>query len=921
MDYDKSVFGTSLEIIYKKEVIKTALNAMDNVSVMYGGADAAVHFGEKVPLKTVYRHGVTYAPISFFDKGINISPTVIGNEKYYPALEAYREAGYDAFSDGRLIVAGKNGSENIFKRKGKTGVNEYAEIAAYSVNHKEEKYSKEDCNQFIRNWKRYLIGDEKRNDLSDKDVAAAVKEIEKKALEARSLIRKDGNGQILFEGDCILNKIDNSVAVYYNRTLDIAKAYATYGSSYYGNKDFLDDVLYCLDWMYENKYGRKHITDDMWNFISEKGWYVYVISGPTALINTLMIVDEHLTTEQKCEYLIFFDNIREKPYGVGYNRLDNGRLMVASAILKRDCVGAFSMQHEIEETFLFVDNNRERSIETFLDPERRKYTVTKGQGFYTDGSYVYHTLLALNGMYGISHFEKAVSYLCLVQNTPFEITNPQVNNLQFWLYNNFEPLIYQCAMARTVQGRTNFPDCYDIGRRVVTAALEALDFINEEDALKFRQIIRHSLLSAPNVAEYIFKFLKIPYIGRLKEIMADDTLTPPDNSKTSKVFYHMDKAAHKREDWAMFISMSSARIFDFDSICHDGGLRNWYMGDGMTEYHIKGQYQNGSVDYWNYVNHYKLPGTTVDTQERKVYSIAQGNEYLSSRHFVGGVSLNGIYGVSAMDLEAYHFDEDFGIKYPDMNGGLAPKHKCDLTAKKAWFMFDDEVVCLGTDINARANNNAEVITVVENYMLNGNEYTENKEENWAHLCNACGYYFPNGENILTRVYESEYCGWEAARERWKKEKNPRFLEMWLSHGINPECGKYEYVLLPAMSKEKTREYAKNPSVDILENNGSIQAVYNRDCNVTGVVFWEKSSFDFITAHNPMILMYSKGDLFKIAVSDPTHKLTEGKLTIKGEYGVVYADEAVKVAKTKEGVTKIDIDFTDSFGRTVELTLK
>lgn len=919
MDYKQCVSETSLEIIYRENVIKTALNTMDDVSVMYGGAQAAVHFGKRVPLKTIYRYGITYAPLSFF--GVDIPFSEIDGEKFCSAAEGYRALGLDCFTDGRLVVAGENGSEKLFKRKGNTGVNEYAEIAAYLVNHKEEQCSNEDCGLFIRRWRRYLIGDEKTNDLADGYVSAAVKEIENKAEEARRLIIRDGNTEFLFEGEYLLNNMDNRIAVYYNRTLDIAKAYAAAGSRYYGNKGFLDDVLYCLNWMYENKYGRKQITDDMWRFISENGWYVYVISGPTALIHTLMLVDEHLTPEQKREYLTFFDNIREKPYGVGYNRLDNGRLMVASAVLKRDVKKAFEMQREIEETFLFVDNNREKSIETFLDPERRKYTVTKGQGFYTDGSYVYHTLLALNGMYGVSHFEKAVSYLCLVQNTPFEITNPQVNNLQLWLYNNFEPLIYQCAMARTVQGRTNFPDCYDIGRRIITAALEALDFLNEEDALRFKQIIKHGLVSAPKVAEYIYSLLKLPYIARLKEIMADDTVPAPKNAALSKVFYHMDKVSHKRNDWAMFISMSSARIFDFDSICHDGGLRNWYMGDGMTEYHVKGRYQNGSVDYWNYVNHYKLPGTTVDTQERKVYSIAQGNEYLSSRHFVGGVTLDGIYGAAAMDLEAYHFDEDFGVKYPEINGGLAPKHKCDLTAKKAWFMFDNEVVCLGTDINARANNNAEVITVIENYMLEDNEYTENIAEKWAHLDNACGYYFPSGADILTRIYESEYCGWEAARERWRKEKNPKFLEMWLSHGINPECEKYEYVLLPGMSREKTREYASKPAVDILENNGAVQAVCNKELNVTGIVFWKPTAFGGITAQEPMMVMCNRGEPVKLGISDPTHKLTKAKLTVKGEYGVAFSDDAVSSVSAKNGVTEIEIDFTECFGRTVALTLE
>ena len=45
--------------------------------------------------------------------------------------------------------------------------------------------------------------------------------------------------------------------------------------------------------------------------------------------------------------------------------------------------------------------------------------------------------------------------------------------------------------------------------------------------------------------------------------------------------------------------------------------------------------------------------------------------------------------------------------------GVNPVHQSDLTAKKGYFMFDKEVVCLGTNIHARNNNNAEVLTIVD----------------------------------------------------------------------------------------------------------------------------------------------------------------------------------------------------------------
>ena len=53
-----------------------------------------------------------------------------------------------------------------------------------------------------------------------------------------------------------------------------------------------------------------------------------------------------------------------------------------------------------------------------------------------------------------------------------------------------------------------------------------------------------------------------------------------------------------------------------------------------------------------------------------------------------------VYGVAAMELESYHADKPLD-RLKD-GKGANPVHQSDLTAKKGYFMFDKEVVCLGT---------------------------------------------------------------------------------------------------------------------------------------------------------------------------------------------------------------------------------
>ena len=60
---------------------------------------------------------------------------------------------------------------------------------------------------------------------------------------------------------------------------------------------------------------------------------------------------------------------------------------------------------------------------------------------------------------------------------------------------------------------------------------------------------------------------------------------------------------------------------------------------GRTEYFLSGSSMNGTSAYWSSMDKYRFPGTTVDTQPRQEVSVNQGNEYLSSKDFVGGVML------------------------------------------------------------------------------------------------------------------------------------------------------------------------------------------------------------------------------------------------------------------------------------------
>ncbi|MFI4911895.1 MAG: polysaccharide lyase family 8 super-sandwich domain-containing protein [Sedimentisphaeraceae bacterium JB056] len=154
-------------------------------------------------------------------------------------------------------------------------------------------------------------------------------------------------------------------------------------------------------------------------------------------------------------------------------------------------------------------------------------------------------------------------------------------------------------------------------------------------------------------------------------------------------FWESDFTAHHNDNW-----YSSVKMHSQNNIAAEGfggqGMMLWYMGDGVTWFLTDGdEYCTNNVlptlD-WTF-----LPGTTVEDDELPCYD----TNYIHSgiETFVGGTCADD-YGVTAMQLG--HIDTT-------------------MRAKKSWHFFDDEVVCLGSDIDC--NNSNSVYTVINQRPL------------------------------------------------------------------------------------------------------------------------------------------------------------------------------------------------------------
>jgi hyaluronate lyase len=243
----------------------------------------------------------------------------------------------------------------------------------------------------------------------------------------------------------------------------------------------------------------------------------------------------------------------------------------------------------------------------------------------------------------------------------------------------------------------------------------------------------------------------------------------------------MDRVVHRRPTFGFGISMSSHRIANYESI--DGeNLHGWYTGDGMS-YLYNSELWQFSSDFWATINPYRLPGTTVDTQQR---TDASGERHLNNADWVGGAAIpNSTLGAVGMQLLAWN---------------------STLEAWKSWFCLDDTIITPGS---LTSNDNRTIETIVENRRLsdansealivNGTTQSSTlgwsatlQGVNWIHLSSTGGYYFPGGAT-LNMLREARTGTWHDINQGGSRTPVTRnYATIWFDHDINPSGTTYAY---------------------------------------------------------------------------------------------------------------------------------
>lgn len=694
------------------------------------------------------------------------------------------------------------------------------------------------------------------------------------------------------------------------RLAAMAQAYGTQGSPLYHDAALGADIVYGLDWFLREHYhpGRTQYGN----------WWAWQIGTPQRLLNALALAHEAIPValRRRCLEAInwYVPDARYKTNPDG--TFDRSHLEVSANLLDK-------AQVMILSGMLGHDGQRIAAGRDAIGPALQY--VTKGNGFYRDGSYVFHGYIPYAGNYGLVALSVYGRLLYLLNDSPWRITDPNVANVFTWAQRSFADLLVDGAMPDALSGRkvSESPRSdHTVGRGTVAALAALSDLAPPSEKAQLRALVKGAMLRDRTFGNnYVTDpsggthSVGLHEMALLKEIAADPAIPAAPEAAGAKLYPSMDRAILRGAGFAAVLSMSSPRIWAYTS-GNGENLKGWWQGMGML-YLYDAHQQQFDQNFWPTIDPRRLPGTTTDGSGSAIQEWAK---IPNTESWVGGTTL-GRYAAIGM---AFSLEKVTGSS---------------LHGRKSWFQLGDRILALGAGI---AGGQGPVETIVENrrladpsgakLLVDGAPLANGKaqEAHWAHLRDdkagsSIGYVFPAGTAL--QLERSERRGsWRDihASDSAEVYRNT-FQVLSIPHG-KPQ---YAYLLMPNASEAATQEAAAKPDFQIEANDEQAAAVSLPGQGIYAANLWRagsapRSGKSYVSASAPVALLLARdGKRLQVAVADPTQRAASVEVGLQ--------QPVAAVLKLPPGVTvlqqapelRLRIDTTAAAGATftAEFALK
>ncbi|HEW8199631.1 TPA: LPXTG-anchored hyaluronate lyase [Streptococcus pneumoniae] len=619
-------------------------------------------------------------------------------------------------------------------------------------------------------------------------------------------------------------------------------------SRYYQDETVVRTVRDSMEWMH------KHVYNSEKSIVGN--WWDYEIGTPRAINNTLSLMKEYFSDEEIKKYTDViekfvpdpehFRKTTDNPFkALGGNLVDMGRVKVIAGLLRKDDQEISSTIRSIEQVFKLVD---------------------QGEGFYQDGSYIDHTNVAYTGAYGNVLIDGLSQLLPVIQKTKSPIDKDKMQTMYHWIDKSFAPLLVNGELMDMSRGRS-ISRANSEGHVAAVEVLRGIHRIADMSEGETKQRLQSLVKTIVQSDSYydVFKNLKTyKDISLMQSLLSDAGVASVPRTSYLSAFNKMDKTAmyNAEKGFGFGLSLFSSRTLNYEHMNKEN-KRGWYTSDGMF-YLYNGDLSHYSDGYWPTVNPYKMPGTTETDAKR---ADSDTGKVLPSA-FVGTSKLDDANATATMDFTNWNQT---------------------LTAHKSWFMLKDKIAFLGSNIQNTSTDTA-ATTIDQRKLESSNPYKVYVNDKEASLTEQekdypetqsvflessdskknIGYFFFKKSSIsMSKALQKG--AWKDINEgQSDKEVENEFLTISQAHKQNGDS--YGYMLIPNVDRATFNQMIKELESSLIENNETLQSVYDAKQGVWGIVKYDDSvstiSNQFQVLKRGVYTIRKEGDEYKIAYYNP-----------------------------------------------------
>ena len=395
----------------------------------------------------------------------------------------------------------------------------------------------------------------------------------------------------------------------------------------------------------------------------------------------------------------------------------------------------------------------------------------------------------------------------------------------------------------------------------------------------------------------------------------------------AKFFWQTEHFVFQRPNFYTSVRMFSTRNQNMEQPYNGPGKTTHHRADGTNYLLLKGdEYHN----IWAAYDWQKISGTTIMQKA----SLPGPNEIQKEglTKFVGAVT-DGLYGAVAFDFKSPH----------DL-----------LEAKKSWFFFDEEYVCLGAGIKPKKS--LPVVTTINQSLLKSEVSVlqdgiqsilprgkrEANNVKWVYQ-DKVGYIFPEPTKI-TISNQTETGRWSDITDQKNISTelvNTDIFKLYFNHGdkINEtdihgkrkmeQSPSYQYIVVPNITEKQLSESSgNNRNIKILSNTAELQGVKQTKLGIIQLAFYKSGEVEIekgqtvkMDSQGMAMLKMDGNKVKEITVADPSRELSRILITLP----FIYKTSAAGIAclpDLKNNKTMLIIDLPQGvyLGKSVSFKL-